>query len=287
MIFVQIASYRDPALVSTVLNLFETAKMPEKIRLVVAWQHDEFESIFPISTFGKFIDIPYTESLGVCWARSILQKEYNDEEYALQLDSHHKFQQNWDELLMEMFHECSKKSKWPILSTYLPHFDENRSLNELWTIKAEKFLDDGPLFFSPEKIEKPMKKPFPVPFLSGHFIFSHGHFCKNIKYDSELYFYGEESSMSARAFTYGYDIYCPNKIVAWHDYRREIRPNHWKDCINWNKMDAASTAKYRKLMGMEGNFKFPEIFGKKRTIKEYEKFSGVSFKNKKITHKKI
>ena len=57
LIFVQIVSYRDPELIPTVLNLVETAKYPENLRINVAWQHDEYERISPIQNLINFIDI--------------------------------------------------------------------------------------------------------------------------------------------------------------------------------------------------------------------------------------
>ena len=49
MIFVQIASYRDPELIPTVLDLVDKAKNPEALRIVVAWQHDDNETLEPIN----------------------------------------------------------------------------------------------------------------------------------------------------------------------------------------------------------------------------------------------
>ena len=58
-IFVQIASYRDPELIPTVLDLVEKAKNPEALRIVVAWQHDDNETLEPIKHLIEYIDIPY------------------------------------------------------------------------------------------------------------------------------------------------------------------------------------------------------------------------------------
>ena len=96
MIFVQIASYRDPELIPTVLDLVDKAKNPESLRIVVAWQHDDNETLEPIKHLIEYMDIPYVESKGVCWARNLIQQQYQNEDYYLQLDSHHRFIKNWD-----------------------------------------------------------------------------------------------------------------------------------------------------------------------------------------------
>ena len=50
----------------------------------------------------KIVDINYLDSKGACWARNQLQQNYDGEEYTLQLDSHHRFVENWDVELISM-----------------------------------------------------------------------------------------------------------------------------------------------------------------------------------------
>jgi len=171
-IFVQIASYRDPELIPTVLDLVEKAKNPESLRIVVAWQHDDNESLEPIKHLVEFIDIPYVESKGVCWARNLIQQKYNGEEYTLQLDSHHRFIQNWDEELIEMYNKCKEMgSDKPLITAYLPHYDPDKEefLQEVWKMNLEKFMDEGPMFFIPEPLTETYNNPIPSRFYSGKF----------------------------------------------------------------------------------------------------------------------
>jgi hypothetical protein len=287
LIFVQIVSYRDPELIPTVLNLVETARFPKNLRIHVAWQHDEYERLSPIQNLIEYIDIPYVDSDGVCWARNLIQQKYNGEKYALQLDSHHRFIQNWDSELIEMYKKCQTLgSEKPIITTYLPDFNSlsNKYTNEMWGIELNRFLEDGPLFFNPKKLSS-SDIPIHAKFFSGHFSFSSGNFIREIPYDPNYYFYGEETNISARSFTHGYDLYHPNKIVAWHQYSREYRPTHWKDNKNWSIRDQFSTKYHRQLFEMEkSEIKFDNKykFGNKRTLNEFESFVGISFKNKEI-----
>ena len=126
-IFIQICSYRDIHLISTVKDLLLKVSDPLKLRVVIAWQHDNNENIDVIKNLPnvEVIDIPYTETKGVGWARNLLQQQYRDEMYVLQLDSHHKFVQNWDLICIQMIKELQEKGyKKPILTTYLPGYDE-------------------------------------------------------------------------------------------------------------------------------------------------------------------
>jgi glycosyltransferase involved in cell wall biosynthesis len=98
-IFIQIASYKDPQLIPTLDDCIKNAKHPENLRFGIAWQHAPEENINKYKDDPRFriIDIPYQESKGACWARNKIQQVYNGEKYTLQLDSHHRFIQNWDE----------------------------------------------------------------------------------------------------------------------------------------------------------------------------------------------
>ena len=300
MIFVQIASYRDPELIPTVLDLIEKSDNPKQLRIVVAWQHDDNETISPIKHLIEYIDIPYTQSKGVCWARNLIQQRYNGEEYTLQLDSHHRFVKGWDSILIEMYNKCkSLGSDKPLITGYLPHFnsESNEFKNEIWQMNLEKFMDDGPLFFVPEPIVWNHDYPIPARFYSGHFAFTTGKFSKEVQHDQEYYFYGEETNISVRAYTHGYDLYHPNKLIAWHQYTRDNRPKHWDDHINtklksveteWWELDAASNKKHKKLFGMDGE-KFISSqhkykFGKERTVKDYEKYAGIRFSDRYISN---
>lgn len=300
MIFVQIASYRDPELIPTVLDLVDKADHPEQLRIVVAWQHDDNESIEPIKHLIEYIDIPYVESKGVCWARNLIQQKYNGEEYTLQLDSHHRFIKGWDSILLQMYDDCKNLgSDKPLITGYLPHFNSltDEYKNEIWQMNVEKFMDEGPLFFVPEPVstlDVEINQPIPARFYSAHFAFSNGDFAKVIQHDPEYYFYGEETNITVRAYTHGYDLYHPNKLIAWHQYTRDNRPKHWDDHINtdkktvkkeWWEMDNESTKKHRSLFGIDGESTTISKygFGNERTVQDYEQYAGIRFADRYIS----
>ena len=106
-IFIQIASYRDPQLYSTIKNAFENAEFPENLVFGICWQKDEKETLNEYENHPQVkLDIyPYQESKGACWARNKLQYLYNDEQYTLQLDSHHRFVKHWDTVVINMYNQ--------------------------------------------------------------------------------------------------------------------------------------------------------------------------------------
>ena len=130
-IFVQIASYRDPELLPTLRDIIKQAKYPENLKICVAHQHspeDPWDSLTEFENDDRFIiiDIPHYESQGVCWARNQIQQHYDGETYTLQLDSHHRFRENWDLECIKMYKELQSLELKPLITTYLPSYNPKK-----------------------------------------------------------------------------------------------------------------------------------------------------------------
>lgn len=298
LIFVQIASYRDPELKNTVENLIENADNPENLRICIAWQHsveDEWDNI--IADYGndirfKIIDINYKNTHGACWARHQIQEEYGGEEYTLCIDSHHRFVKGWDSKCIKMMNQLHDMGHdKPLLTAYLPSFQPDKEpdgrLNQVWQMNFDRFIPEGAVFFIPSEIpqEKDLSKPIPSRFLSAHFVFTLGQFCDECMHHPKYYFHGEEISLAARAFTWGYDLFHPNEVVVWHEYTRKGRTKQWDDNKAWVIANDRCHRINRKLFGMEDNTEYVKSiygFGNHRTLSDYEHYSGLWFKQRKI-----
>lgn len=298
-IYVQIASYRDPELLPTIRDCLNKAKYPSRINFGIAWQHspeDEWDNLDEYKTNSKFkiLDINFKETKGVCWARSELQKRWGGEKYTLQLDSHHRFEQDWDEILIGMLEGLRKKGhRFPLLSAYLPSYepknDPDGRILSPWLMGFDRFSPEGVLHVIPEEIKNfgELTEPIPARFCSGHFIFADGIVCRMVPYDPNYYFYGEEISFSVRAFTQGFDLFHPNIPVVWHHYTRRGEKHHWDDHENWGEMDKSSFVRNQKLLGMDGFQYNPQEFGiyglgKRRSLEDYERYAGISFKRRAV-----
>lgn len=299
-IFVSIASYRDPELLPTLKNCIENAVLPENLVFGIAWQHcedDEWDSLdeYKADTRFRIIDIPYNEAKGVCSARSLIQTKYDGEDYYMQLDSHHRFIRGWDIELIDMINylQCKGHTK-PIISAYLPEFtpsnDPDGRINEVWSLTIERFLPEGAVFLKPQELDgwSGLKEPVPSRFLSGHFIFTIGKFVEEVPYDPYFYFHGEETSLAARAFTFGYDLFNPHKVYAWHEYMRNDKRKHWDD-NSYSDLDKFSYARFRDLFGMAAGCTPCTIkrfgrywFGNIRTLEDYERYAGLKFSTRQI-----
>jgi len=333
-IFVQIASYRDPQLIPTINDLIEKSKNPDKLHIVVNWQHGQEESIedFLQNNFSVdgviqsnpivngfdtiiltksyativLIEVSFEQSKGACWARNLIQQLYNGETYTLQLDSHHRFIQDWDQTLIEMLEGLRHKSSKPLLTAYLPSFDpENDPIGRVtipWKMNFDRFIPEGAVFFMPASIDewRDLKEPILSRFYSGHFAFADGSFAIEVQHDPNYFFHGEEISIAARAFTHGYDLYHPHILICWHEYTRKGRTKIWDDHtqkfkekgktdLNWVERNDRCHKRNRILFGMDGEDQNQIDFGKYgfgsvRTLKDYERYAGLSFK-KRAVHK--
>ena len=69
-------------------------------------------------------------------------------------------------------------------------------------------------------------KPVRCWFWVSGFSFSRSSVLTRVPYDPHLafLFFGEETSMTVRLFTHGYDFYCPTINICFHLWRRNYRP---------------------------------------------------------------
>ena len=297
-IFIQIASYRDPQLNPTLKNCIENAKYPKNLVFSIAWQHskdDEWDNLDEYKNDPRFkiIDIDYTSSKGACWARNALQQQYDGEGYTLQIDSHMRFEKDWDVTLIKMIKQLQDKgTPKPLLTGYVSSFDPDNDpsgrVNEPWRMAFDRFIPEGAVFFLPETIPewKELEEPVTSRFYSAHFAFTLGQFSVEVQHDPEFYFHGEEISIAARAFTHGYDLFHPHKVVIWHEYTRKGRTKQWDDDKEWSKKNDLAHKKNRQLFGMDGEevtLDFGKYgFGTERTLKDYEIYSGLRFSKRAV-----
>lgn len=297
-IFIQIASYRDPQLIPTIIDAINKSKYPENLVFGIARQYhpeDKFDDLSSYEEDKRFriLNIPHEESKGVCWARNQVQQLYNNEEYTLQIDSHMRFSQDWDETLINMILDLQDKGyKKPLLTGYVSSFDPENDPDgrvlEPWRMVFDRFTPEGCVFFLPETIPGwvDLTEPITSRFYSAHFCFTLGQFSVEVQHDPEYYFHGEEISIAVRAYTHGYDLFHPHKTVIWHEYTRKGRTKQWDDDKVWYLKNESSHKKNREVLGVDGEVYKGDLgkygFGTERTIKDYEKYSGVLFSKRAV-----
>ena len=302
LIFVSIASYRDRQLIATVNDLLRKAVNPLRLRICICWQHSEEEMPLPFALDQRFriVDVDWRESRGACWARAQIMQLWEGEAFFLQIDSHCRFATGWDAMLIRMMEETG--SPKPVLSSYGNAFtpaENGVGLTERLdgrpqSIVIARFSSDGIPELRPLEMVNVQHRTSPMSarFLSGGFLFAPGSFVEDVPYDPDLYFLGEESSVSLRAFTSGYDLFHPIEPVVWHDYGRADATRHWQDhdAVKlsqseqrpaWNELDRRSKERIASLfVGERSMYEAGQCFGlgAVRTVEEYERYAGINFR---------
>ena len=297
LIFVSIASYRDPQLLPTIADCLAKAAHPERLRFGICWQHGAEEAALPWAGDPRFriLDVDWRNSRGACWARASIMDQWQGEAWFLQVDSHCRFAAGWDSRMIVA--AAATGSARPLLSTYASPFtpadNDNR---EILAGNPQKMAIGG---FTPEGLPqlKPIdiadwrtrSQPLRARFLAAGFLFTIGAFVREVGYDPELYFFGEEIAMTLRAYTHGYDLFHPHELLVWHDYVRRYATRHWEDHTPgqapsevhaWDKHDARSRDKVIRLLQGQSVDSFG--LGTARTLADYEQYAGLSFASRKM-----
>jgi len=239
------------------------------------------------------LDTLYTETNGTCWARNQVQQLYDGETYTMQIDSHMRFEKNWDDEFIMMIKNLQKKGiPKPLLTGYVSSFnpenDPEGRVKDPWRMVFDRFIPEGAVFFLPETIPgwQELDTPVPSRFYSAHFAFTLGEFSVEVQHNPEYYFHGEEISIAARAFTWGYDLFHPHKPLIWHEYTRKGRVKQWDDDRQWGSKNHHSHLTNRKLFGMDGETQEGHDgkygFGTFRTLRQYEEYSGLLFSKRAV-----
>lgn len=295
-IFVSIASYRDPECQWTVQNLFQNAHHPERVSVGICWQFisPDDDKFFVMTTYPqqvRCVGYDARQSLGPCWAKSEAQKLWRGEDYLLIIDSHMRFARGWDVKMIDMLNSCPS---WkPILSTYPSVYEPPNHLIEgtPQLIPREFEADNELLVFG--SVYQKMNQPLRGVLLAGGFIFCSSRFLHEVRYDPQLYFTGEEIALSIRAWTWGWDAFTPHQCLIYHQSDRRGVARHWDDNPDWWQRHLFATERVKHLLGIKFSPR-PEVrfgigmlepygLGPIRNIAEFERFVGVSMKERKIS----
>jgi hypothetical protein len=307
MIFVSVAAFCEPFLEHTLQDAVAKAKDPSQLVFAVVDQT-------PVARRAalqaqcqpaqlRYVHIDPVESRGVCWARSIAFSLYQGESFLLQIDSHMFFEPDWDDQLLSQWLTLKTQSEKPIISTY-PYgfeFEDEKPVIKINVSKKttlvlrphpETTLSDtnATLRFRAEHVFT--RKPVLGCHLAGGFLFAAGSFVEEVPYDPRLYFHGEEQSLSARAYTHGWDIFHPPRIPLFHLYKMPDKAHHthhwhpeWERLRDFKFTQLTELAKIRLMdllferrdLGRYG-------LGKTRSLYEFAKFSGIDYAKRKLVH---
>jgi hypothetical protein len=290
------------------------AQAPERLHFSVCWQDDEDVSVFHDAGFTSvkmmnveghdvhcyaflgaridIISINYFLSRGACWARHISEKLFAHEDYFLQIDSHCRFVPNWDQEMIDILCQLQQHHALPLISTYPPPFEpgEDEEASKKTYISRLSFREFNtagiPMLTSASFVaEEPVRGSY----IAAGFIFTTGSFVKDVRNDPQIFFAGEEIAMAVRAFTHGYSVFHPHKLLLWHFYGRKGFSKVWGDHSNeakekgniekaWWEWDNVSKKRVRTLLGLEEADPAemePYGLGLKKTLRQFEYQAGI------------
>eukprot|EP00602_Paraphysomonas_sp_CaronLab_P010873 CAMPEP_0185029734 /NCGR_PEP_ID=MMETSP1103-20130426/16211_1 /TAXON_ID=36769 /ORGANISM="Paraphysomonas bandaiensis, Strain Caron Lab Isolate" /LENGTH=623 /DNA_ID=CAMNT_0027564583 /DNA_START=155 /DNA_END=2026 /DNA_ORIENTATION=+ len=272
-IFILTASYRDPEAASTIARAYARAAHPERIFFGIHAQNEGGDLEPERDPIGgmKHIGVPcpshpvckrldhirvsrahWSKSEGPTVARALAERLYQNETYVLGIDSHCHFLRGWDNVVIDMFKRIG--NDLAIITSYPPSYEAELQLG----YGAEKYdVNPTPRYqkaicrtrrmnihttvtfkHDMNQMPRPLHGPVRVAFFAAGFSFSRGHRILRVPYDyhTPYIFDGEETSMGVRAWTWGYDLYHPDRDVISHLYipsHSKLRPVFW-DSPNWN-----------------------------------------------------
>lgn len=258
-IFVSVANYRDTETLNTVREMISTCSSQNELRVVVLSQlaPEDVHIFSPLSDMERVEHVitPARDSMGVCWARAKIQSYLADEDYYLQLDSHMAcWEQDWDRILIEDL--CRAEKLWPkaLLTAYPAAYDlddigervASQREPTRFNLDMKHGIPGATSGYAPV-VETPEEEFF----VSANLLFSRSQLARDVPYDPELFFMGEEITLAIRAYTRGYRMFSPTRYVVAHRYARgrDGRAVFWQETedhtrqVRWWQRDLTSKIK--------------------------------------------
>jgi hypothetical protein len=297
-IFIQMASYHDFELGKTILHAIKQGSKKHEIHFGVFNCYYQNNDIYiPNVENLKIIEKEAPFGVGVGKSRNIANSLYDGQDYYLQVDSHTRFKENWDEFLISQIKGYQEIGiKKPLLTTYPGTYRYNDNLEEVidWgdSVTAIYLGDDPEQFkdtFIPGQRAVSTEGSILSKSISAGSIFSIGEFA-DTDFNDKIAFWGEEIFVAAQSWTRGFDLIIPSIQQIFHLYyetdsrmqKSGGRRHVWKDFPELFKaMDIESKAEIKRIF--KENIIGKNALGSVRTLKEFEVYSGLDFTNGTIT----
>lgn len=294
-IFVAIAAYRDPELQPTVSDLLRQAAQPERICVGVCQQvgAEDADCVFDAAAFGgqvRMTQVDYADSKGANWARCEALKLMDGEEYVLLIDSHMRFEPGWDEALIGLLEQCEADK--PVLTAYCPNYDPpghrfqhpgevlRIRVKGLGSDKTPQLVQLSGLLVSQQ--DEPRGGLYPSPFIIANFLFGRASMLREVPLDAGIRFWGDEINYAARLWTHGYDVFQPDRALAYHYWVR--KEQFYRHGYREGK-DEATLQDAKRMRGLlfEGADEGQYGLGAQRALSDFWEFAGIDWQTRRYT----
>jgi hypothetical protein len=228
-IFVSIASYCDTQIIDTLKSLYEKVSDVNRVTVCVNLQdtQEQLNKLLEIE-YNKLIILytPKEQAKGVVVSRNKIKKEITDERYFLQVDSHTRFKENWDLILINQLN--SLEDPKAIITTYPNHFDipdigeKYLELAYNAPLRIRKFLTEDSKTDNrciAENYESWRdSKPFNTKWAAAGFLFTKTTWTKEVILPDNIRFNGEEDFQTFISFLKGWNLKVCSEATIWHNY---------------------------------------------------------------------
>ncbi len=200
----------------------------------------------------RLLQIEERDSLGLNVARYLAAKLWRGENFFFQVDSDFHFGMRWDESLIKDMNATPTYPK-SVLSYHPAAFADEEDFNSILEKDAPHRVcgarfpkttagpDSNIIYLDIDKEENSAQqqissedgKPCPTAFLRSSFVFAHGTMLSTVPFDPFVPWIsmGDETVLSLRMWTCGFNFYGPTKSVAGYypDYPQQKRRKFWEN----------------------------------------------------------
>jgi hypothetical protein len=220
MIYVYIPCRLDKEVIPTCFDLINKAKNPNNIKIIVFNQDRQsdmfFQDLFPPQV--TLINVDYRKFSNLCWIRSLAKYFIEPEfKYFLSIDSHMRFDKNWDTILINALLPNSILSAYPPAYPLYGKFEENKThhAND-WN--REK-IGGYPFVMKPNNNGEDYCKST----IAGGYHFTTSEWLEKVGYDKFLCWRYDEIDPTYRSIGMGYSILNYKHTPIYHLYDRSNR----------------------------------------------------------------
>jgi hypothetical protein len=288
-IFIQIPSYHDFELKRTIVDAINKSSGKYFINFGVhICYYEKIDFDIPDLPNVKYEISKAPNNIGVGMSRYIANSFYNGEDYYYQIDSHSRFETNWDDILVNNYIKNKNAGANPVLSAYPGAYEYNNGKLQILNNKAHVAYTDfiqelsfqGDLVPHQRAVGNFENNVF-TKSVSAASIFSDGNISQ-IKPNPKIYFWGEEILTAIRLYTHGYDLMLPEAQNIYHlYYNHEIGYKNLRRQVGVDFPEKTADLDRESKKELEDiilNERIDEYgLGSYRTLSNYQEYAKIDF----------
>lgn len=274
-ILVFIACYMDNELEATVAELIGKCSDASRLDVIIMNQDDETRTSDRFPANVSLINIHFSKSRGLTWARSFLNSYLEPVHgYVLNIDSHSRFDIDWDRILTAAVDNYPGRA---VISAFPGQYFVTNSvrtngnvINHIVAVNPDYSMHIGSMSWNPDS-----DGYIRYGIIAGGFNFSHRQFWEDVPVDPHAAWNWEQGDVTVRAFTFGYDVVNIPSPPIYHLYTHENRkicgPTTWKYRLDSSER-FVSKLQSRNATFLERRY----AIGIERTVAEFESVHSIS-----------